>query len=293
LKDFRPVNLEDREFFQLHYSKYPIFHSDYSFTNIICWNHYAHYQFAYVNSNLILSSQINGVTRFRPPIGPKDVDLLKNVIKLAESENNNIILDFIENETANWIKSVIPSKKLEPDRDQFDYVYRTQDLATLPNRTYQSIRHELNKFKRKYTYHLESISPYKNAEIKEFLNQWYSEKKVEVDPMLVYEKKALLFCIDHYEDLKIDGLLIRINGEIGAISIFDSLNENTAIVHFEKGLTKYSGIYKAINAETALILAKHYQYINREGDLGNQGLRIAKTRYHPYHMVMVYKIHKI
>jgi hypothetical protein len=58
-------------------------------------------------------------------------------------------------------------------------------------------------------------------------------------------------------------------------------------VHFEKGLPDCKGIYRAINAETAKILAKKYAYINRESDLGVEGIREAKTRYHPHHMVEV------
>jgi hypothetical protein len=63
-------------------------------------------------------------------------------------------------------------------------------------------------------------------------------------------------------------------------------------VHFEKGLPDCEGIYKAINAETASVLLHDFTYINRESDLGIPGLREAKTRYHPDHMVEVYSIKK-
>ncbi len=255
---------------------------------MVCWNHYAHYQYAYIKGNLIISSTIDGVTRFHPPIGLKDVDLLKAVIQLAIKENNTVLLEFIENDSADWIKSVFPTIEFVPDRDQFDYVYRAQDLADLTNSSYQSIRRVLNKFKANYSYQMECVSPSNSIEVKKFLDKWYMEKKNGLDQILQNEKKAILFCIDHFEDLNMSGLLIRINGEIGAISIYDTLNVTTALIHFEKGLNKYDGIYKAINAETARVLATRYQYINREGDMGNRGLRIAKTHYHPYNMVKVF-----
>ena len=68
------------------------------------------------------------------------------------------------------------------------------------------------------------------------------------------------------------------------------MTDDTALVHFEKGLPDCEGIYKAINKETAALLAKRFAYINRESDLGVSGLREAKMRYHPHHMVEVYSM---
>ena len=83
---------------------------------------------------------------------------------------------------------------------------------------------------------------------------------------------------------------IRAEGKIGAISLFEGQNEDTALVHFEKGLPDCKGIYRAINAETAKILARRYTYINRESDMGVEGIREAKMRYHPHHMVEVHMV---
>ena len=71
-EDFKPVTLADRAFFEQHYALYPQAHSDNTFTNMVCWNHYAAYTYAYVEKNVILASTIDGVTRFRPPIGPPE-----------------------------------------------------------------------------------------------------------------------------------------------------------------------------------------------------------------------------
>ena len=71
-ENFKPVTLEDRAFFERHYAQYPQTHSDNTFTNMVCWNHYAHYKYAYVEKNIIIASTIDDITRFRPPIGPHD-----------------------------------------------------------------------------------------------------------------------------------------------------------------------------------------------------------------------------
>ena len=85
-------------------------------------------------------------------------------------------------------------------------------------------------------------------------------------------------------------MIIRVFSKIGAMSLFEPLNADTALVHFEKGLPECEGIYKVVNAETASLLTKKYPYINRESDLGIHGLREAKMRYHPDHMVEVYSL---
>ena len=126
--------------------------------------------------------------------------------------------------------------------------------------------------------------------MKEFVDKWCQWKQADGDQVLQNEKEAVLVAVDHFDELKLSGLIIRVEGKIGAMSIFERLNANTGLIHFEKGLEDYEGIYKAINAETAAVLAKDFEFINRESDMGVAGLREAKNRYHPDHMVEVYAL---
>jgi hypothetical protein len=193
----------------------------------------------------------------------------------------------IDRETAEWVRHDLEPVEMVFDRDQSEYVYRASDLADLPNGMYHSIRRQLSKFKRSYAYTVEPFSPELCGEARRFLDSW---KQTSEDPVLRYEKEAFLFAIDHLTELGLSGIVIRVNGEVGAISIFEKLNDNTAVVHFEKGLEELDGIYRAINMETAAVLAGKFDFINRESDMGIPGLREAKMRYHPHHMVDVYSI---
>ena len=285
--DFKPVSLSDRDFFARHYELYPQVHSDNSFANMMCWNPYAHYRFANVEDSIILSSTIDGMTRFRSPIGPHSPDLLADLLKLAAKSEEERPLVILDPETKAWISDLYPQLKLDLERKYFDYVYLASDLAELPGKKYLTIRHQLNKFQRTCSPLVEAITEDNIEEIRDFLDLWCDWKDCDSDPMLAHEKEAVSFAISHLQELKISGLAIRANGKIGAISIFEGLNKNTALVHFEKGLPDCKGIYRAINAETAKILARQYTYINRESDLGVEGIREAKTRYHPHHMVEV------
>ncbi|MGD1005574.1 MAG: phosphatidylglycerol lysyltransferase domain-containing protein [Methanoregulaceae archaeon] len=288
--DFVPVTLDDRTFFKQHYAKYPQTHSDNTFTNMVCWNHFAHYRYAVVNGSVILSSTIDAKTRFRPPIGPRDPDLCKTLIQLAFHEGDEEPVVLIDPDTCSWIRSICPNLSIVSDRNTFEYVYKARDLADLSGGNYLSMRRQLNKFKRKCAYSVESITAENREEVKYFLIKWCEWKGCEGEPVLAHEKDAIFYAVDHYIDLGISGLLIRVDDNIGAISLFEPLNADTALVHFEKGLPDCEGIYKAINSETASVLSHDFTYINRESDLGIPGLRESKMRYHPHHMVEVYSI---
>jgi hypothetical protein len=288
--DFKPVTLADREFFARHYELYPQAHSDNTFSNMVCWNHYAHYTYAYIEGNVILASTIDSVTRFRPPTGPRNPGLLRSLIRLASEVSDNEPIVLIDPDTARWMKEICPGINLIPDRNHFEYVYRATDLAELPGKNYLTIRRQISKFRRNCTNVVEPISRENWEEVKRFLIEWCEWKGCESDQVLAHEKEAVFFAIDHFDELPLSGLAIRVFSKIGAISLYERLNSDTALVHFEKGLPDCEGIYKAINNEAAIRLARKFTYINRESDLGVAGLREAKMRYHPDHMVEVFSM---
>jgi hypothetical protein len=289
-EDFKPVTLEDRAFFEKHYSLYPQVHSDNTFTNMVCWNHFAHYTYAFVEKNIVIASTIGSITRFRPPIGPRNPALLRSLIRLASDVSDNEPIVLIDPETARWMQEVCPGINLVPDRNHFEYVYRAADLAELPGKNYLTIRRQINKFRKNCTNVVEPISKENWADVKRFLIEWCEWKGCEGDPVLAHEKEAVFFAIDHFDQLPLRGLIIRVFSKVGAISLYEPMTPDIALVHFEKGLPDCEGIYKAINNEAAVRLAKNFAYINRESDLGVAGLREAKLRYHPHHMVEVFSM---
>ncbi|MCU0632828.1 MAG: phosphatidylglycerol lysyltransferase domain-containing protein [Methanolinea sp.] len=287
ISQFSPVTLDERRLFQDHYTRYPQVHSDNLFTNMVCWNHYANYAYLQTRGSLLISSTILGKIKFRPPIGPRDPDLLADVIGLAVREGDEAPLVLVDTPTREWIQYLYPDLVLHVDRDHFEYVYQTNELARLPGGNYLSLRRQLNKFRKHCQPVMEEISPENLPDVRTFLLEWCEWKQCNDHPFLTYEKDAVLYAIAHFRELELSGLLIRVQGKVGAMALFEELNPETAVIHFEKGLPDCEGIYKAINAETAAFLEGRYTYINRESDMGVPGLREAKTRYHPHHMVEV------
>jgi uncharacterized protein len=290
--DFRPVTIGDRDLFTRHYALYPQVHSDNTFTNMVCWNHYAHYEFAHVRENIIISSTIEEKTTFRPPIGPHDRDLLEDVMRIAIAEGDDTPLVLVDTTTKSWIAGCFPELPLHPDRSYFEYLYLTKNLAELPGKKFVKIRNHLNKFNRNCQPLIEPVTGRNLTEVRDFLVKWCEWKECEKEPILRHEKDAVFYAVEHFPELGLSGLVIRVQGSIGAIALFEPLNETTALVHFEKGLPDCEGIYKAINAETARFLEERFMYINRESDMGVPGLREAKMRYHPDLMTEVWYARK-
>jgi hypothetical protein len=290
--DFQPVSLQDKDSFRRIQQKYPPVHSDNTFTNMVCWNHYAHYRYALVERTPVIATTIGKDTSFRILPGPKRQDILKPVLKLAAREGGEHAFYLFGEEMKKEFERRYPSITTYPDRDFFDYVYTTADLAVLSGKKYLSIRRHLNRFRSKCRYEVEAISGDNLGEVKEFLEKWCVWKGCDENPVLGYEKEAVLFAMDHFLALDLSGLLIRIDERVSAMAVYEMLNRDTAVVHFEKALPDCPGIYKGINQETAKEIQDEARYINRESDLGVAGLREAKLRYHPHHFVEVYYVKK-
>ena len=290
--DFQLIDLEDCHRFQAYYNEYPPVHSDYSFTNMISWLDYAQYHVAEVADHLIIMTKIKGKTRFRPPIGKPDKDLTLDVIKLATNEECNDPFGLIDNQSKQWIHTMFPTLPFQPHRDFYDYVYKSEDLAVLSGGNYAKIRNRLNKFTRYYSYQTENITETNFQEIRQFLQRWCLWRDCESNEFLEYEHQAILYAMDHFFELGLSGICIRIEDTIEALAVFEQLNPSTYVIHFEKGSPDYDGIYKAVNWETAKHLLTKAPFINRESDMGEPGLRKSKLSYRPDHMIEVYHIEK-
>ena len=290
IDDFKPVTLEDKQLFDTHYERYPPVHSDNVFTTIISWMEYAKYHYTFLQDNLIIMTKLENVLRFRPPIGKYDRDIFQQLLKLAKREKSDYPLGVIDTQTKDWLSKEYPKLEFTSHRNYFDYVYLASDLAELPGTAYRKIRNRLNKFKRNYAYTTEKIAEVNMDEVRAFLKRWCLWKDCESDPLLENEKKAIMFSMANFFELELSGIAIRIDGKIEAISVYEQMNPDTVVIHYEKGAPDYDGVYKAINAETAKLIQKEFKFVNREPDMGLPGLRKAKMSYRPHHMVEVYHI---
>ena len=128
-------------------------------------------------------------------------------------------------------------------------------------------------------------------EVHEFLKRWGLWKDCGSNELLENERKAVIYSMSHFVDLGLNGLALRIGDTIQAIAVYEKMNTNSVVVHFEKGNPKYSGVYQTINklfVENEI--SPKYNFINREQDLGISGIRKAKQSYSPVQLIKKFNI---
>jgi hypothetical protein len=290
LEDFKKIHLEDKPIFDAHYQHHPPMHSGELFTTMISWGEYVEYQYAKIDDTIIILSKDNKGMVLHPPSGKINIDLFKQVMKLAIKEDS--IFGFIKKTEKDFLTKHFPTLKIEEDRDYFDYVYRASDLAELPGTKYGKIRNRLNKFTKNFAYKTEEISEKNMNEVNEFLKRWCLWKDCESNELLENERKAIIYLMSHYFDFGLKGLALRISGTIQAIAVYEKMNADTVVIHFEKGSPDFDGIYKAINMEVAKRIQNRFRFIDREEDMGIPGLRQVKLSYRPHHLIPVFSTSK-
>jgi hypothetical protein len=120
--------------------------------------------------------------------------------------------------------------------------------------------------------------------------EWCDLRDCEASPGLSNESLAIKEAFTHFVKLKVKGGVILINGKVEAFTLGDPLNSETIVIHIEKANPAYEGLYPTINQAFLEQEGSGYTYVNREQDLGEEGLRKAKESYFPHHMVNKYRI---
>jgi uncharacterized protein len=288
LADFHRITIDDKGLFDGFARRFPVTHSGNLFTTMVCWQEFVQYSVAIVDDHLVISARADPVKTVRPPVGVPSSSLTTDVLRFAVEEQMD--LGYVEEQAKVRIQASYPEVPFDEDRDYADYVYKAASLATLPGTKYAKIRNRLNKFSNSTPYTIQPISSETIDDVEEFLDRWCLWKDCAKDLYLEHERRAMKFAIAHFLELGLAGLTLRIKGSVEAISIFEQMNDNTVVVHFEKGSPDYDGVYKAINMETARYVQSHAVYLDREEDLGLPGLRKAKESYHPDHLVRVWHV---
>ncbi len=163
--------------------------------------------------------------------------------------------------------------------DTFEYIYNKTDLAELKGKKYHSKRNFISSFTKKYNWIYEDITNKNKDEVIALSDEWYSKNESKHSKTLSYEKEAIKVLLNNLDKFSAVGGIIRVDGRPVAFSLATKINERCYDVNFEKALPEFSSAYTVINNELAKRL--NCELINREDDLGLEGLRRAKLSYHP------------
>ena len=286
--DFKPLDLTDKEKYESILRQFPERGCEYNFVNLYLWGRQ---RIAFHQGNIAIFSQFNRKSVYPFPVGGDLKPTLDAIIHDARVRDIPCRLTGLSQDDCATLERLYPGKfRIHFDRDGFDYVYDIQDLAELKGRKYQKKRNHINRFRQNYPdYTLEPITDENALEVAQLLQSWYTCRE-EQDPMADFhmEKAAVFKALRSRAELGMEGLLLKHQGKALAMTMGSGISEQTFDVQLEKALDEADGAYPTINWEFARYLREKYpalQYLNREDDLGLEGLRKAKLSYCPHHMV--------
>jgi hypothetical protein len=188
-----------------------------------------------------------------------------------------------------------PGWTARSDRDEADYVYRREDLATLSGPRYHKRKNRLEKFLREEGAGLEyaEFSDEHASECVDIAKSWCDEYCPAKRRSAAQETGAAVEALRHRADLGLTGAVIKRNGKVLAYCLGEPLNERTFVVQFEKTAPGQAGVAQVLNRGFCLNSLAGFEYVNREQDLGDAGLRQAKESYHPVFLAEKYVVSRV
>jgi len=185
-----------------------------------------------------------------------------------------------------WAQIFGERVKIHESRGQWDYLYDIRELVELRGNRFHKKKNLLNQFRKKYDYHYRPFDSEIITLACEMQQDWCTWRDCESSETLLAENRAIARVLHNWN--RLDGLsggAIFVDGILIAYTIAEKLTEDTLVIHFEKGSEGYKGVYQAINQMFLESSGNGYTYVNREQDLGNEGLRKAKMSYNPVDFV--------
>jgi len=286
MDDFKPIELPDKPVFDNFFYQDPPQTSELTFTNLFMWRlRYRPRWTVWAGCLIIVLSRGDDQIFGLPPVGMGDkaraLDFLFDRLGEMTSEPtvSRVGRDFVEKH--------VDSQRFTatPDRANSDYVYLASDLINLPGNKFHRKKNHVNRFARTYQFEYRALD---SDVVHSFIGMqetWCKLRNCAENEDLVAEDRAVYEALKNYAGLGFQGGAIFVDSKVEAFALGELLNPDTAVIHVEKANPECHGLYAAINQHFCANTWTGVTFINREQDLGLEGLRKAKLSYHPHHLV--------
>ena len=261
---------------------------EYSFANKYLWGVQ---QIAFVEGCIVSFAHFNGRSIYPYPIGQNRKAAIEAILDDAKERGIPCRITGMTDTDMEELESWFPGKfQFKTSRDDFDYVYAINDLADLRGRKFQKKRNHFNRFRTEHPdYEVRELNPCNIHQALSMVDDWYRKRmKEDPDGDYLLENIALARAFQNSKALGMEGIVLLDGGQVLAVTMGSRLSPDTFDIHFEKAREDVDGAYNAVNCEFARFLReKHPEvaFLNREDDLGLEGLRKAKLSYNPHHLV--------
>ncbi|MBP7175503.1 MAG: DUF2156 domain-containing protein [Thermoclostridium sp.] len=275
--------------------------SEMSFANMFMWRKNYNFVYSVINNMLCLVSN-SRMTRpfafFPVPLGEFEPEAFQGtigeIVKYFDINGWKLAFGRVEESRIPLLQQHL-GVKFEANKNEAnsDYIYETDSLVTLAGKKLSAKRNHINKFTREYgSFEYVELTSELVEECKRIFDGWCQNNEAcDCQVPEECEKWACYQLLDNWDAITgLKGALIKVNGRFEAFTIGEMLNADTAVIHIEKGNTEIHGIYTLINREFVARTFPETKYINREEDMGKEGLRKAKSSYYPSGFVHKYDI---
>ena len=287
---FQPIEQLDRELYRSALKEYGFTYRscEYSYANIFAWRNTYRTEFAKTENGYIFCLHHDGADYYFCPVAPKEwIKPAFEEIFETEREKGAGTVNFVclPEVCARLLEETGRRADVEAVRDSFDYIYLRDSLASFSGKALHAKKNHRNKFFALYgdSYEYRAMTSEDAALCIEFNKEWYGINAGYSDEKLEEERKATEELLKNFDRLGLMGAMILVDGKVVAYTLAsDSYDgSDTLITHTEKGLYDIQGIYPAICSEFLINQGEGYEYVNREDDAGDEGLRRSKTSYNP------------
>jgi len=265
--------------------------SELTFTNLFVWNASEPVQTSEVNETVLIQRRRlrDGKTFLLPPLGKTALPEVVRSLRTLSLEGELPPFYGFTPQQVQLLENEF--EKVEPDRDDWDYVYLTRDLTDLPGDKYHPKRNFISRCLSKYECRYANIGPNEIEDCLQLQTRWCNLRNCSEVQGLEAENTAIKTAFENYERLGIFGGAVYVDDKLEAFTLSEPLNDDTAVIHFEKANPEIEGLYQLVNQWFCQKALGKFKYVNREQDLGIPGLRKAKESYYPHHMVKKHIVH--
>ncbi|MBE6810991.1 MAG: DUF2156 domain-containing protein [Ruminococcaceae bacterium] len=276
--NFKKIELGDKEKLEAFFKSAQELTCEIAFINLLIWQPLYNNYYCIEDDTLYLKTCSNNNESYSVPFG----NVAKGLEKIIKSENNFPNIWAQEGERFQTFKRLygeyydfheIPS--------EFDYIYNSSDLINLSGKKYHSKRNHISSFSKQFNWHYEDIASNNIEKVRECARIWYRQHNDDTDVGLTSEMHGIDFMLKNMDTLDVTGGAIIVDNRVVAFTLGSPINNNIYDIHIEKAILGYETAYTVINREFASHNLNDYRYINRENDLGIDGLRKSKLSYKP------------
>ena len=277
---FHPLTLSDREAMQavtLHAGRR---NCNYTFANLVGWKFLFGTEVCVLEKAVVLRYTFDGRRAYM--VCTSEALSLELIEALFDDSNGDLTLIGLEDSQVAQLSTLNSklSTNVEPVRNQYDYIYRRTDLATLHGRHLDAKRNHIHRFRAEHPdFEYRPLTPEYFDECRRLTEIWQEEKAAS--DTINAEHRVMETIFSNWDALGMIGGSIFVDGRMVAFTYGSAVTTDTFDVCVEKADRHVEGAFAIINQQFAKHLPEQYVYLNREEDMGIPGLRQAKLSYHP------------